>query len=158
MRANLKKHVVISKFFFTLSSNLTFFSSQNVIISSKVPPKSIIPTKLRRDTCHFKWQRPARVFISLFPVWENGQFTLYSRTTLFLLESIDAGSVSRQEHVDERGHVGNVHIAVTIHIGTVYTDFGIGTQQVVDQSRHVGNVNRAAVVHVTHLIAVANLE
>ena len=64
-----------------------------------------------------------------------------------------------QQVVDQRGHVGDGHIAVASHItadGTAVT-FAIG-QQIVGQSSHVRDVQLAVVVHVAHFITVAVLK
>ena len=50
---------------------------------------------------------------------------------------------------DERGGVGDVDLAIPVHIGIVLVDEVIATQQIGDEVGGIGDVDLAVAVHVT---------
>ena len=61
------------------------------------------------------------------------------------------GPVVAEQVVDQRCHVADVHVVVTVAVGGIDVDTcAVVAEQVVDQCRHVADVHIAVAVHVAH--------
>ena len=57
-----------------------------------------------------------------------------------------------QQHIDKSGYVGDVHIALTVNIGILWSGaLSIASQQYINEGGHVGDVHTVITVNIARL-------